>query len=707
MKALKGQLVANTARRLALSFDVGGTFTDLVVVDLGTGATVGRHKVLTNAGFPERAVLRGWHDLTQSGVIAPQDVVYAVHSTTLVANAIIERKGARTVLLATQGFRDILELGREQMYDIYDLFAPPPEPLIARPYRLELRERVTADGTVLVAPSEADLERAAAAIAAGGAESVAVAFLHSYANPSNERLTGDFLRERLPDVAISLSSDAAPIAGEYERTSTVAVDAFAKPQLQRYLAGLEQALQAEGMPGQLHMVLSSGEIAAARAAAERPARLLESGPASGAMAAAFYGKLAGYEDLLSLDMGGTTAKACVIEGGRPELAHQLEAARVRRFMKGSGLPVIAPVIDLIEIGAGGGSIARRDELGLLRVGPDSAGADPGPACYGLGGELPTVTDANLVLGYLDADYFLGGDIPLRPDRAAHTIRQLAQELGLSDTETAWGIHRVVNENMAAAARVHIIERNRDPRSLALLAFGGAGPAHAVAVARSLGSAVVVFPPGAGVTSAMGALVSPLAFTAGRTLLTRLDRADWAVVQRLYAELEQQAQAELQAAGVDPADVTYRRWAEMRLVGQYHEIEVELPAGKLDAHALPALEREFAAAYARRYGRMLEGLPIEALHWRLTASGPPSPVTLTPAPSGSASPDAALKGRRDVYFPAAGYVPTPTYDRERLAPGAQLSGPAVIEERESTAIIRPSDSAAVDAFGSIIVRIGKE
>lgn len=702
-----GDVGVDQEQRLALAFDVGGTFTDFVVVDLGTGATVGRHKVLTNGRNPARGVMRGWRELVASGVIQPADVMLAVHSTTLVTNALIERKGARTALLATQGFRDILELGREQMYDIYDLFAPPPQPLIPRPLRFEIAERVVADGEVLLAPNNADLDRAVATISTSGVESVAIAFLHSYANPGNERLVGDYLRERLPDVAVSLSSDAAPIAGEYERTSTVAVDAFVKPELQRYLTELEQDLRVEGMRGALHMVLSSGEIAAARNAAERPARLLESGPASGALAAAFYGGLAGYADLLSLDMGGTTAKACVIEDGKPELAHLLEAARVRRFMKGSGLPVVAPVIDLIEIGAGGGSIARRDELGLLRVGPDSAGADPGPACYGLGGSAPTVTDANLLLGYLDPDFFLGGEIPLRRDRAEQAVGELAAELGLSVIATAWGIHRVVNENMAAAARVHIIERNRDPRSLATLAFGGAGPAHAVAVARSLGSRVVIFPPGAGVASAMGALVAPIAHTTGRTLLTRLDQADWLAIQRLYDDLERQARDELASAGVRDEDITLRRWAEMRLLGQYHEIEVELPDEPLGAEILPALINAFEQAYARRYGRMLEGLAIEALHWRMTATGPESSVIVNPSPLSAELAESAVKAHRPVYYPAAGYVNTPVYDRTRLLPGMQLTGPAIVEERESTAVIWPGDRARVDAYGSLSVTIGEE
>lgn len=691
---------------LAVSFDVGGTFTDFVVVDLDSGKIVNRHKVLTNSQRPARGVLRGWNDMFKNGA-ASSSVTLAVHSTTLVTNAIIERKGARTVLLTTRGFRDILELAREQMYDIYDLFAPPPEPLIPRPYRLEIEERSTAGGDILTAPCPASITAAIAALKESGAESVAISFLHSYRNANNERAVAEQINAVFPEMTISLSSEVAPIAGEYERTSTVAADAYTKPLVSRYVHELQQALGQAGMECDLHLVLSSGEVTLAESAARRPVRLLESGPASGAMAAAFFGKLAGHDDVLSLDMGGTTAKACVIEGGKPELTHLLEAARVRRFMKGSGLPIVAPVIDLIEIGAGGGSIARKDELGLLKVGPDSSGADPGPACYGLGGRLPTVSDANLLLGYLSADYFLGGTIPLRPDNAEAAIRELADELGLTVEQTAWGIHRVVNENMAAAARMHIIERNRDPRSLATIAFGGAGPAHAVAVARLLGCKTVIFPPGAGVASALGALVSPIAFTAGRTLMTRLEDADWAEIGSMYRELEEQAIQELTSTGVAANDIRFRRWAEMRLEGQYHEIAVDLPDAELGPDIMPAIKQSFAAAYARQYGRVLEGLGIETLHWRLTATGPDTSVQLKRHSPSSDSADTALKGRRRVYFPDEGYRDLPVYDRERFTAGMTFSGPAIVEERESTAVIWPGDRALVDDYLAIVVTIEGE
>lgn len=690
------------SRRVALSFDIGGTFTDFVAVDVDSGEVVAQHKVLTNARFPARGVLRGWQDMAQAG-LRGGDITYAVHSTTLVTNALIERKGALTVLLATRGFRDVLELARQQMYDIYDLFAPPPEPLIPRPLRLEIDERSDAAGQILLEPSPESIAAAVEVIRNSGATSVAIAFLHSYRNPTNEQLVARDVREALPEIAISISSTVAPVVGEYERTSTTAADAFTRPGVRDYLTELERALQDSGVTAPLFLMLSSGESASANTAREHPIRLLESGPAAGAMAAAYYGTLHGVADMLSLDMGGTTAKACVIEGGRPELAHVLEVARVRRFMAGSGLPVVTPVVDLIEIGAGGGSIARRDEIGLLRVGPDSAGADPGPACYGLGGTQPTVSDANLALGYLNPTNFLGGDIPLNRERAIAALGNLGSEMNLGADDIAWGIHRVVNENMAAAARVHIIERNRDPRDLTVIAFGGAGPAHAVPVARILGCRTVILPPGAGVASAFGALVTPVAFTAGRTRMLALHQADWDDLNATLSAIEAEARAEVRSAGVDDATAVVRRWADMRLEGQYHEISVDLPNGTLSAADLPQIQATFDAAYARQYGRVLTGLPIEALHWRVTVTGPDTSIGVHTQEVGDVDASAAITGEREARF-HDGWQTTAIYDRAHLQAGMTFTGPAIIEEREATSVIGPGDEAVVATSGAIIVTL---
>src|SRR6185312_2279521 len=452
-----------------------------------SGSTKAFHKVLTDGERPARAVVAGWREILEMASASSSQVDYAVHSTTIVTNAIVERRGAKTALLTTRGFRDVLEIGIEQIYDIYNLFAPYPEPLIPRELRREVDERVTRDGDVVEELNENALRAEVDELANAGVQSIAVSLIHAYRNPEHERRIGQLIQERHPEITVSLSSRVAPLIGEYERTSTVAADAYVKPLLRRYITDLLQQLRALGFQREFYMMLSSGGITTAAAAIEFPIRLLESGPAAGAFAASYYGKLTGHDYILSLDMGGTTAKACLIERGVPGVAHMLEADRVHRFKAGSGLPIMAPTIDLIEIGAGGGSIAHLNNLGLLNVGPQSAESNPGPACYGLGGEQPTVTDANVVLGYLDPGYFLGGRMTLDADQARRAVQKhVSETLNVDLLAGAWGVHSIVNENMAQAARTHMIERNRDPRDAAIVAFGGAGPAHAVEVARILG-----------------------------------------------------------------------------------------------------------------------------------------------------------------------------------------------------------------------------
>ncbi len=451
--------------RYALSFDIGGTFTDFALFDMESGRPVAYYKVLTDAREPAQGVLRGWNDLIAAHGLDPSDVELAVHSTTLVTNALIERKGAVTALLTTRGFRDVLEIGIEQLYDIYDLTAPLPQPLIPRELRVEVGERLAADGQVIEPLDPAEVVAVVGTLVARGVESIAVAFLHSYRDPGHEQLAEQVIAEAYPALAISLSSRVAPLVGEYERFSTVAADAYVKPRVRRYLHDLSASLRARGFQHDLLVMLSSGGVAAMETAAAYPIRLLESGPAAGALAASFYGAATGQTEVLGLDMGGTTAKACLIEGGRPDIAQMLEVDRVHRFKPGSGLPVMAPTVDLIEIGAGGGSIAYVNELGLLKVGPRSAASDPGPASYGLGGQEPTVTDANLVLGYLDPGYFLGGRMRLDREAAERALRgNIAEPLRMELVAAAWGIHSVVNENMAAAARLHIIATRATSRS---------------------------------------------------------------------------------------------------------------------------------------------------------------------------------------------------------------------------------------------------
>ncbi|MDQ4044986.1 MAG: hydantoinase/oxoprolinase family protein, partial [Chloroflexota bacterium] len=559
--------------RYAMSVDVGGTFTDFVLFDMDAGATAAFHKVLTDAQRPARAVITGWRETLDMVGAAPEQVHYAVHSTTIVTNLIVARTGVTTGLLTTAGFRDVLEIGIEQLYDIYDLFAPYPPPIVPRHLRLEVPERVSRDGQVLQALDEESVRAQVDALLGQGVQSVAVSLIHAYRNPDHERRIVEIIAEAAPEVSVSLSSRVAPIMGEYERTSTVTADAYVKPLLRGYLRDLLGELRQLGYERPLYLMLSSGGITTADAAMELPIRLLESGPAAGAFATGYFGQLTGHDYVLSFDMGGTTAKACLIEHGKPGVATMLEADRVHRFKPGSGLPIMAPTVDLIEIGAGGGSISHINELGLLGVGPQSAEADPGPASYGLGGELPTVTDANTVLGYLDPAYFLGGRMTLEPELAETAIeRHVASQLGLGVTEAAWGIHTTVNENMAQAARTHLIERNQDPREVAMVAFGGAGPAHAIEVARVLGIRTVIAPLGAGVASAIGALIAPMALPLVRSYMTLLDPADWGHVARLYDEMRGEADAAF--TGVPGGEaLAYNSALDMRFAGQYHELRV--------------------------------------------------------------------------------------------------------------------------------------
>ncbi len=495
---------------IRIGIDIGGTFTDLLLVDPASGQTVAG-KTLTTPDDPSRAVRTGLEQLLRDAGRSPEEVVQIVHGTTLVTNALIERKGATTALLTTRGFRDAVEIGREHRYDLYDLFLDLPKPLVPRYLRLEVTERVLSDGSIMIPLDRSEVEELGRALARQGIEAVAVCFLHSYLNPAHEREAGAILADVAPSLIVSLSSDVVPEIREYERASTTIANVYVRPVVARYLQRIQTGLQELGSSAPLLIMLSSGGICTVDTAARYPIRLVESGPAAGALAAAHIGTLTGRRSLLSFDMGGTTAKCCLIDNGQPSVTTEFEVSRVYRFKKGSGLPIRVPTIELIEIGAGGGSIARIDSLGLLKVGPDSAGADPGPACYGLGGGQPTVTDADLLLGYLDPEFFLGGRMRLDVAAARAAIGNLGQRLGLDEIATAWGIHQVVNEQMASAARIHAIEQGKDPRSYAIFAFGGAGPVHAYRVAEILHSPEIVIPLGAGVASTIGFLVAPLAF----------------------------------------------------------------------------------------------------------------------------------------------------------------------------------------------------
>ncbi len=682
-----------------LGFDIGGTFTDFALLNTKTGA-LNMFKVLTTAEQPESGALQGIAAFLRTCDLSQAQLLNIFHGTTLVANTLIERKGALVGLLTTAGFRDILEMRSEQRYAIYDLFLQYPPPLSPRYLRRGIRERIDHAGNILRSVSEDDVRQAVVDFKREGVEAIAVACLHSYRNPANEQRIAALVRALWPAVPLTLSSDIAPEIREYERTSTTVANAYTLPLMSRYLKTLADALLDQGFGGNFYLMLSSGSTALAAAARSQPIRLVESGPAAGALAAAHYGKLAGHKDLISFDMGGTTAKVALIHAGQPALASTLEVARVHRFTKGSGYPLQFPAIDIFESGAGGGSIAWVDQLDLLKVGPQSAGSKPGPAAYGFGGAQATVTDADLVLGYLNPAYFLGGAMPLDVAAAQRALEPLAATFGWTVVEAAAAIHRLVNENMAAAARIHILEQARDPRNYAMICFGGAGPVHAAGVAKILDLPKVIVAPGAGVASAIGLLIAPIAFDFSHSYPTLLAEADWDAVAALLAQMEERGRQMLAAAGISAAETTIERQVDGRFQGQLHEIQVALPA-ELSQLALASFSRRFNAKYKELYHYVPDHTPIELLTWRVKVSGRRAPIRAARLEEAGPDPAAARKGQRQAYFSERGaYVKTPIYDRYRLGAGMRFSGPAIVEERESTIVIRPDMRAQVDVYGNI-------
>ncbi len=684
-----------------IGVDVGGTFTDLVLHDAAKNITR-TGKLLTTPDDPSRAITEGVARILREAGLSPADVHSIVHGTTLVTNTVIERTGARVGLLTTAGFRDSLEIGREIRYDLYDLFLEPPPTLVPRHLRREVPGRLAFDGEELLALDETALLREAAYLVGQGVEAIAIAFMHSYRNPAHERRAAALLRAAHPGIPLTLSSAVAPEIREYERTSTACANAYVQPRMQRYLTKLEADLRATGFSGALYVMLSAGGIASLREAMEFPIRLIESGPAAGAMAAAFIAKLAGLDAVVSYDMGGTTAKMCLVENGAPDHKHDFEAGRVRRFAKGSGLPLKVSVVDMIEIGAGGGSIARVEPgSGLMKVGPRSAGAVPGPICYGRGGTEPTVTDADLLLGRLDARNFLGGEMALDQGRVQRAVEQgVAAALGMGVADTALGISRIVDETMAAATRMHLAEKGRDPRRYTLIAFGGAGPVHACNLARLLKMKRVLVPLGAGVASALGFLVAPPATDAVRSLVGRLERLDYAAINALYAEMRGECEALLLEAGAERDAIRYTAVAEMRHVGQGFEIPVPLPGLTLSAADLPVLRENFFTAYRERFSRVVEEAPIEALTWRLAASAPSQHISLRREATGTPG----SRGRRIVRFEGHGEVQAAVLDRYALAPGYAFQGPALVEERESTCVIPPGATCHIDAEMNLVIEL---
>ena len=691
--------------KVRIGVDIGGTFTDVVLWDIDAGETRNT-KLLTTPDDPSRAVMDGIRHILNEHSIAPADVEAVIHGTTLVANALIERKGVKTGLITTRGFRDVLEIGREWRYDLFDLAIEMPTPIAERGARAEITERLDADGNVLTPLALDELDDIAAAFQAADVQSIAVCLLHAYRNPAHELAIKNRLAEIAPDLSVSLSSVVSAEMGEYERSSTTVADAYVHPIFKRYVERLVDGLAEMTIGCDLLLILSDGRTVRHDTAREFPIRLVQSGPAAGAQAAVLYGGVSGEHDLLCFDMGGTTAKACLIENGEPQRSASFEVARVFRFAEGSGLPLQIPAIDMIEIGAGGGSIARIDRLGLIQVGPDSASSDPGPVCYGKGGTEPTVTDADLILGYLDADSFLGGAMHLDKSAAIEAIRsKLADPLGISVEEAAWGIHETVTGNMAQAAAIHAIEKGLNIARFKMLPIGGAGPVHACSLAQKMGIDRLICPLGAGVASAIGMLGSPISFEFAQTNMARLDAVDWREIATLTGQLTDRGRELVHNAGVSVPDITVRYGAMMRYVGQGYEVEAPIKESAIRTGDSAAIKAAFEASYRQRFGRT-EDMPPEVITWRVVASGPRPP--LLEAISGtentsrtSEAPQA--KGSRAVWFGTnSSFIETPVFDRYGLQTGTKLDGPSIIEEVESTLILPPDFTAEVDSAQNLII-----
>jgi N-methylhydantoinase A/oxoprolinase/acetone carboxylase beta subunit len=683
-----------------VGFDVGGTFTDFVLQAPSGELTTGKR--LTTYPDPSAACLEGLDELIARAGVPWADVAQAVHGTTLGSNVVIERKARGVGLLTTRGFRDVLIIGREKRYQVYNLQIEKPRPLIARRLIGEVTERVLADGSIRTPLDEADARRAIRELAARGVTTLAICLLHAYLNPAHEKRLAALAAEEAPHLAVTLSHEVSPTFREYERTSTTVVNAYVMTAVRAYLRGLGAALGERGYRGRLFVMQSSGGVATAEAMERYPVRMIESGPAAGALMAAVYGELTGHRDLIAFDMGGTTAKLALIENGRPSTTTAFELHRVNNA-PGSGLPMNIQAIDLVEIGAGGGSIARAT-LGVIAVGPESASSMPGPVCYARGGTEPTVTDANLALGYLNPDYFAGGSMRLHLGGAARAIEEkVGRPLGLSLEDAAWGIHTIVNTNMELATRVVSIERGRDPRELTLVAFGGCGPVHGCRLAQALGIPRVILPAAAGVTAAIGLLAAEVRFDVARTYVRRLDALDPASLDAMYEEMAAQAMDVVREPASAGA-ITVNRSVDARYVGQGFELTVPVPSGRLDAGALARVRASFDEIYAARYGYAQPKEPVEVVTWKLSAIGGATRVSLAKAPDTPAA--GGVKGRRRAYFPeTGGWVDCPIYDRYKLGAGMRLAGPAIIEERESTSVLPPGVAATVDEYANLVAEIG--
>ena len=685
-----------------IGIDIGGTFTDFTLVD-DAQQTLAIFKQLTTPADPSEAVIEGVSAILAANGVDIGDVAAINHGTTLVTNAVIERRGAATGMLVTEGMKDILDIARETRYDLFDLRLVFPQPLVPRRWRREIAERVRYDGAVLKEP---DLDQARDAVRdlvdTCAITSLAVCFLHAYANRDHEDRVAAMIRDEFPDLYVSASAEVFPFMREYDRWTTTTMNAYVQPLVDQYIARLESRLADLGFTGRLYIMTSSGGTVTPETARRYPVRLLESGPAAGALMSASHGRRLKLHNLLSFDMGGTTAKGALVRDGQPLKKYDMEVAREHEFKAGSGLTAKIPTIDMIEIGSGGGSIAEIDERGLIRVGPRSAGAAPGPACYGQGGERPTLTDANLILGYLDPAFFLGGRMDLDRAAAERVITEgIGGPLGLDLTRAAWGIHEIINEDVARAFRVHASERGFDYRTTTMVAFGGSGPMHAARIARKLHVPKVLFPFAAGVISSLGLLISPLSFDIVKSYRVTLEDLSEDDFEAAFRGIGDEVSALLERAGVARDSIVLSRKVDMRYEGQGYEIEVQVP----EPGGLAELPAAFEAAYKALFTSITLEDRKEIVNWKLEASEPPRAADVSYRfrdldPSGS-----AVKGHRKIYSDeAGGFVDCPVYDRYALAAGTVLRGPALIEERESTCVITGEDTFEVDAHYNIVVSV---
>ena len=693
----------NTPRKkqILASVDIGGTFTDIIVFNPSNKKTFLR-KELTTTLDPSIAALAGLRSLIDDEKIRFQDLSKIIHGTTLAGNAIIERKGALTGLIATKGFGEILTIGRESRYDIYDLNPEFPEPLIKGTLRHELTERTSATGQILQSPSIQEIKVNIQELVDKGAESIAVCLLHSYVNPENELEIGKVIKKSFPELSYSLSSDVCPEIREYERTSTTVANAYIKPIVAKYLENLELNLSNVS----LYIMLSNGGITDASTAEKIPIRMFESGPAASVLSTKHFGSAAGLENFISFDMGGTTAKTSIIEKGEPHVSFQSEVARVKRFNKGSGLPIQNPCIDLLEVGAGGGSIAQINKMGLLKVGPESTGANPGPACYDKGGEEPTVTDADLLLGYINPDFFLGGEMLIDKEKSEQIIEtKIAKPLKIETIDAAWGIHELVNERMASAVKMQISQRGLDHRNFTLFASGGAGPVHAFRLARKVGLQKIICPPASSLSSALGMLTVPLKVDLVHTMVASLDEVDLKIVNKLLEEKEKECIQLLAKSGESSKRIRIERMADISFEGQGSSITVPIPDGKLTPSDFKVIESNFRKKYISEHGSAIEKVKLQVFSWRIFGYGEEPKVDFQFSHKKNTSKNMPIKGQRRIYLPETkGFRKVNVYDRYQLKPGQIYKGPALLEEPMTTTVIGPRSRFSMDKKFNLIITL---